>query len=85
MDRGPHRLARQTRTATPWQDRRPVLSGNFYRGDYIGLVFRHDQPQGLHLVDAGVGAVEHARNSVKAHFALDGLLQGHLQYISIHF
>ena len=46
MDRGPHRLARQTRTATPWQDRRPLLSGNFYRGDYIASSLGTTSPKG---------------------------------------
>ncbi len=76
QDQGrPHGLTSQGAAAAPGQQGCAVAGCDAHRGLDVLLVLGDDHPQGLDLVVAGVGAVEHAAVAVKTHRSPDGPFQ----------
>ena len=80
-----YRLTRQARAAASRQDGYAVAGGRLDDSDHVvgGLGKHH--PDGLNLVDAGVGAVEHSGHLVEANLAFDPLPQILDQSLSVGF
>ena len=64
-----HGLARQAGAASPWQHGDLVAVGGLHDGDHVLGIPRDDHPDGLDLVEASVGAVEHPGHLVEADLA----------------
>ena len=69
------RLARQAGAAGPGQHRHAVVAGHLHYSQNVVLVPGNHHTHRLHLVDAGVGAVEHSGKWVETHLAGDALPQ----------
>jgi hypothetical protein len=74
-DAGADGLARQAGTPAARGDRHAHLAGDLDRGDEVVGRARDDDAERLDLVDAGVGAVEAARQGVEADLAGQVLAQ----------
>ena len=68
-------LPGQAGAAAPRQHRQPVTARLLHDGDDVVGRLRYHDADGLHLVYAGVGAVQHARHLVEAHLARHASLQ----------
>ena len=56
---------------TPRQHRNTLLTGDSDRDRGILAITRHDDAQGLDLIDRGIGAVAPAAERVEQHLAAD--------------
>ena len=69
-DRPAHGLAGESRAAAARQHRYPVLARHTHgRLDVVGVPGYH-HPQRLDLVNAGIGAVQHAAERVETHLPI---------------
>ena len=68
-------LPGQAGASAPRQHREPVAARLLHDGDDVVGRPRYHDADGLHLVYAGVGAVQHARHLVEAHLARHASLQ----------
>ena len=69
------RLARQAGAAGPGQHGHAVVAGHLHYSQNVVFVPGNHHTHRLHLVDAGIGAVEHSGKWVEAHLAGDALPQ----------
>ena len=74
-DRPAHGLAGERRAAAARQHRNAVLTGHSHRRLHVIGVPGYHHPERLDLVNAGVGAVQHAAEGVEAHLPVEVFLQ----------
>ena len=72
---GVHALTGKAGATAAGEDGDAVLGGDFDGGLHVVGVAWDNHADGLHLVDAGIGAVEDAREVVEPHIASNALLE----------
>ncbi len=84
-DAGADRLAGQAGSAAARRDWHLRLGRDLHGGDEILDTFGNDDAERLHLVNAGIGAVQTARGGIEAHFAGQVLAQMAAEVIALKF